>query len=540
MEVENSVPAPEPVASKPKPECKQLTKPPVRVRFSREAIAHHQKEDSDDDLEVITSPAKCRKIAAFENLPARQAQESTSMLRLRLLAHLTSPTSRSKSMSPAELSASLRLQARQQALNERRERIEELRSKGVIIETAEERAAMEADVEDLLEKARNEAAEIARRERAARKKEGEGDGDSEDDDDYVLSGSEDGEEDEAKDDDDEEPDSEQEDEEEYGEDDNGLVDNEAGEADESEDERSEIMSLDGDQEAPVQAVPRKRRTRVISDDEDEEPEQQAEVKTPIRSVMASASSAKRPQFPDMPVSNGFTMGLTQAFAGTLGDSEPDKGEYSFKIIQSLPDPGLPVAEMFAADSQVMVKDSQEQRRGSIDLLAGYTQSDVRISESPAPRTWSQASQIPEPTQDAGFVFSPFDQTKRFVEPPISTIDTVVLPAGESPILKKRGRLLQRGRPAQLSDAEDDGFEIKASAFDVMKMAAKKPMKPFDKIKSKAKDHIDEAAEESEDEYAGLGGASDDEAGEEDEHDRRMINDNSGEVVDEKELAVLNA
>ena len=61
-----------------------------------------------------------------------------------------------------------------------------------------------------------------------------------------------------------------------------------------------------------------------------------------------------------------------------------------------------------------------------------------------------------------------------------------------------------------------------------------------KKNSKAKDIVDEAAEESEDEYAGLGGHSDESDGEENAIDRQMINDNSGEVVDEKQLAALNA
>jgi mediator of replication checkpoint protein 1 len=543
----DTVPAPQRTTTtyKPKVERKQLTKPPVRVRFTREDVAQHQKDDGDDDLEVITSPARCRKLAAFENLPARHAQESASMLKLKLLAHLTSPSRKSKSMSPAELSASLRLQARQQALQERREKIEELRAKGIVIESAEDRAAMEADVEDLLDKARQEAAEIARREKAARKKggkNGEGEEDSDDEADYIPSGSEDEQEIDAEDDHDSEREDEEEDEDEEDGEENGIVEDEAGEADESEGEQSDVMSLDGGQGTPVQAVARKRRNRVISDDEeeDEEPQQQPEVKTPARSVPASAGSAKRPQFPDLSMSNDFTMGLTQAFAGTLGDSQPNNGGDSFKIIQSLPDPGLPTTDLFAVDSQVMVKDSQEQRRDSIDLFADYTQSNSRISESPARHTWSQPSQIPEPTQDAGFVLSPFDQSKRFADPPISTIDTVLLPEHESPIAKRKGRLLQRGRPAQLSDEEDDDFEIKASAFDVMKKAAKKPAKPFDKMKSEARGHFDEAAEESEDEYAGLGGASDDEVGDEDEYDQQMINDDSQEVVDEKQLAALNA
>lgn len=88
--------------------------------------------------------------------------------------------------------------------------------------------------------------------------------------------------------------------------------------------------------------------------------------------------------------------------------------------------------------------------------------------------------------------------------------------------------------------EEDGDQNKRNAFNVMRKAAKKSTVPFDKDKSKAKEMVDEIAEESEDEYAGLGGASDDSEGEEDEYDREMINDDSGEVVDEKELAALNA
>lgn len=236
------------------------------------------------------------------------------------------------------------------------------------------------------------------------------------------------------------------------------------------------------------------------------------------------------------------MSLTQAFAGTIAEDQSDGEEDSFKVLQSLPDPGLPNLQQMAVDSQVMVKDSQDQRRGSIDLFAGYTQSSSRVPESPGP-TWSQYSQMPEPTQDIGFVYSPIDVSKRFLEPPVSTIDTVILPESGSPVMRKKGRLLQRGRPVHLSDDEAGDFEIKASAFDVMKKASKQKTKAaavFDKSNSKAKEHVDEAAEESEDEYAGLGGASDDDNGEEDELDREMINDNSGEVVDEKELAALNA
>ena len=527
-EPETKVPDSRPVTATT--ERKPLTAAPVRVRLSRQSVAQTQQDDSDDDLDVVTSPGKCRRIALFENLPAKRTQENGAMVKLKALAHLTSP-SRKASMNSAELSALLRYKARQQAAKEREERIQELRDKGLVIETAEERAAMEDTVEDLVERARKEGMDIARQERNAAKKQGQPD--EEDDADYELSGSdEDGYgDDEDDDDDDEGQDAE------GGE---GFVENEAGEAEESED--GETDASESEPEAPSR---RKRPTRVISDDEDEDEDKQPEPRTPARQTTQTVGSVERPQFPELPGSNGLTMSLTQAFAGTLGDNEVGSQAGSMAP-HSLPDPGRSAAGVQEGDSQVMVKDSQEQRPDPADLLAGYTSSDARVSESPAHPAMSQ---VPEPTQDAGFVLSPFDPSKRFMGTPTSTIETVLLSQNQqhqSPI--KKGRLLKRGQAPQLSaveeEQEDEGqegdFEVNASAFDVMKKATKKTAVPFDRKKSKAKEAVEDAAEESDDEYAGLGGGSDESDEEENVYDQQMINDNSEEKVDEKQLAALNA
>ncbi|OJJ48714.1 hypothetical protein ASPZODRAFT_14840 [Penicilliopsis zonata CBS 506.65] len=524
-------------------EHKTLTGPPVRVRLSRQTVAEHQKEDSDSDLEVITSPAKCRRIAAFENLPVRKNQESGSMRKLKALAHLTSPTRRSASMTTAELSANLLYQARAQAARERQERIQELRAKGIIIETAEERAAIEDDVEDLMEKARKEAEEIARRENKKKKtKSGEGDEDEDDEEDmdFELSGSD----------------------EEMGDGDDGegstngdpLVEEEADEDDESDDDdKSEPVFSDDEHEEPLEmpTARRKRPTRVISDDEDDEDDKGGdpqEPRTPAKSMPPSATPVERPHFPGFPASGNLTMSLTQAFAGTLGGSQLSGQEDASAIPPSIPDPvqerqASPLPDQEEDSSQFIVKDSQEQQRQTPDLYAGYP----RVTESPAQHSVSQFSQVPDPTQDEGFVYSPFDPSKRFIgTPPPGTVDTVLLTQSQSPIVNRYRGKLHRGRAGQTEtpagdEDGDGGLETKASAFDVMKKATKKkPAVVFDKTKSKAKDIVEEAAEESEDEYAGLGGASDDSDGEEDIYDREMINDNSGEVVDEKELAALNA
>ncbi|PYH38673.1 uncharacterized protein BO87DRAFT_350024 [Aspergillus neoniger CBS 115656] len=512
-----------------KKERKLLSGPPVRVRLTREEVARQQKDDSDSELEIVTSPAKCRRIAAFENVPARKAQEPASMMKLKALAHITSPT-RKSAMHPAQLSATVLLKAKQQAARERQQRIEELKAKGIHIETAEERAAMEDELENLVEKARKEAEDIAKIERKAAK------GAEEDDEDWDYSGSE-------------EEDEEDEDEEENDEDkpavEDGLVDSEAGEGDESEDDQTETMSVD-ENDAPTQR--RKRPTRVVLDDDDDDDEE-TDPKTPAKSIVTPTTrSVERPQLPTQSSSN--LMSLTQAFAGTISGSHQDNAQSGSTVPYSAPDPDPMNEDRQASDSQTIIRDSQEPRKGSVDLLAGYAQSDSRISESPAPRS-TQLSEMPDPTQDAGFVFSPFDPNKRFLGTPQSTIDTVVINRDNqdgSPAPARRMKQLKRGQTADLSmieEQEENGnegdFEIDASAFDVMKKATKKPAVPFDRKKSKAKEIVEEAAEESDDEYAGLGGASDEDDDEaENAYDRQMINDNSGETVDEKQLAALNA
>ncbi|KAJ5703875.1 hypothetical protein N7493_011013 [Penicillium malachiteum] len=518
----------------PKKEPFQLTRPAVRVLMSRQEIARHQQDGSDsDDLEVVTSPSKSRRIAAFENLPARKLQQSTSMTKLKALAHLTSPTRKSTSMTNAELSASLLYKARQQAAKERRERIEELRAKGVVIETAEERAAMEDDMEDLVEKARREADEIKRQERAARKN-GQDLDDEEDDGDYEFSGSENEELGSGDEDDD------------AGSlaDNNGYLENEADEGDESSDGESEALASDAENELP--GTRRKRPTRVVSDDEDEEEAQQQVPSTPVRPPSIAARSAERPHFPGMDSPN-LSMGLTQAFAGTLADDNDEMSQpASVAVPFSLPDPGRPVPRLRQEESEILVKDSQEQP-DEPEFMNNYRQNITRVSESPAGLAFSEYSQLPDPTQDEGFVFSPFDPSKRFRgTPPVSTVDTVLLGQSQSPIAERKSRQLRRGRAADLSvvaegvETNEDDFEVNADAFNVMKKTSKKSHVPYDKKNSKAKNIVDEAAEESEDEYAGLGGASDESDGEENAYDKQMINDNSGETVDEKELAALNA
>lgn len=521
----------------PKAEQKQLKKPPVRVRLSRQSVAQHQEEDSDSDLEVVTSVGEGRRIAAFENLPSKKMEEPASMTRLKALAHITSPSRDHGSMDHAQLNALLLTKARQQAAEEKKVKIEELRAKGITVETAEDRAAMEDEIENLVEKARQEADDIAKKERKEKKQ--EQDDDEEDDADFELSGSEDEEADGENEEEDEGSEKEDEQHVEAENVDEGMIDNEAGEDEESGDEQLEVMSAD---EVDVPSTRRKRLTRVVSDDEDDE---EAPVpSTPVNPITPNKGSAQRLEFPGMPDSNDMPLGLTQAFAGTLGGSQQGSMPNSPGMIPTLPDP-TNMAGNPQFNSQEVVKDSQGEPAQTTDIFAGYAASDAGAPESPVVREMSEFSQIPAPTQDAGFILSPFDPSRRFLDPPPSTVETVLVEqTQDSPVKQRQGKHLRRGRVEEKPDIEkqkEGDFKVDASAFDIMKKSFKKKASvPFDKKKSNAKDVVEEAAEESDDEYAGIGGGSDDSDGEEDRYDEQMINDSSEETVDEKQLAALNA
>ncbi|KAK2624991.1 hypothetical protein QTJ16_005360 [Diplocarpon rosae] len=365
----------------------------------------------------------------------------------------------------------------------------------------------------------------------------------------------------------------------------------------AEDEDEETLSL-------PQKARRPRNANVISDDEDDDEQELAtqmpivpKLKSPLHlsseSPMAPNSvlrSATKTFIPGLTVAGPAGLGLTQIFAGTMDDSqafgasataadsqsqevETNQDKMAFLRCCRAPElpPFVPNLEEDTQDSDTIahsqfsqIPDSQpvgvESQNDETQVRLHFSQSQIHEFDSIVHDT--QWSQCPA-TQDVGYQhMTPIKG--RFVDDSPSTIDTVLLePTAlpetmeESPIVKKKGKLRQRVRVATFSDEEDAAeleekyedegeFEITANAFDVMrknipKMEKKVVVDDFDKKKSKAKDMVNEQAEESEDEYAGLGGASDDESGgEDDEFVKEMIDDESGKNVDGSKLAAFFA
>ncbi|KAH8820964.1 MRC1-like domain-containing protein [Xylogone sp. PMI_703] len=514
-------------------------------------------------------------------------------------------------MSTTELQVLLQQRAREQAVREREERLQALRAKGIIIQTAEEREQELADLEDLVAKARREAEEIMKKEKAAAKGEQNGNGQSSSDEDWdgsesdfsgsgsdKVSGNDENSEDEMSVDEDEKsapvhP----------------MFDEEASENEEGESRLSnevdiydrERMEEDDDEELNLPAnhvSRRKQNTRVLSDDEGETDANQSQptpnTKSPVQlhsespmppnSVLRSASKTF---IPGLTVAGPAGLGLTQIFAGTMDESQNDPfdGSPSIKrstaqvadteknsmaFLQKLRAPDLPPfnptmeddSQDVVMDSQTAINqdpESQPPESDSQNIQLQFSQSQIQGFDSLVQDPMAtQSFETLGSTQDAGFQqMTPIKG--RFVEPP-STIDTVLIEPtpshrnmAESEVSKKRGKLRRRTRVASISDEEsvyaatskeDENVEseITASIFDVMRKAAKKTVvnDDFNKKTSKAREIIDEQAEESEDEYAGLGGASEDESGSEDEYVKEMIDDDAGKEADEHQLAAFYA
>ncbi|KAK1469156.1 MRC1-like domain-containing protein [Colletotrichum melonis] len=587
------------------------TRRQVRIKLPSVSVNHAVIDLDDDDELAIAKNGKFD--AIFNRAPGNKADASRSLLNLRRLARVGSPTKERKrkyekaTITTAQLQMTLQQRARQQAKIEREKRLEYLKSKGIVVQTAEEREREMQEVEDIVSRARREAEEIMERERAAAKQEkkekrknGELDvwDDSEDESydgseeeaeggvevELELSGSEDENVDEDEDEDDGS---------EVEMEGVALFDNEAddsgSEHPEAEVEAQEVENdpeSEDDMGLPTRNIRRSKKSQVISDDEDEDrieatprprtATQQSPAAPNTKSPAVPTSvlrSAKKTFIPGLPVTGAAGLGLTQIFAGTMDDSQAAPGtipsQSPMPDFDSLPDSNL-MGLTQQHDSMILDSQGGDTQRADTqpDSAEGvrlhFTQSQARGFDSLLRDDDPFTQTSMDATQDAG----PQDYTplkQRFVEPPPSTVDTMVLDRDaevdsvqDSPLVR-RGTLRRKidvvAAVADDEDVEDsraspevDEFGFKTTAFNVMKEAVKKQKQlkkaeEYNRKKSKAKEMVEEQADESEDEYAGLGGADGEDS--DDDSDaasvKEMIDDENGMTADdERKLAALHA
>ncbi|KAI9887172.1 MAG: hypothetical protein M1823_000999 [Watsoniomyces obsoletus] len=546
-----------------RPSISQITTRPKRVinrAWLKQSILSKRQGESDSDVEII--PVSKAKAVLSEHLPMDKEEEAHSLLVLRACAQLNPsddrPSKVKGSMTFGEMQAALKRRAREQGASERLEHLEELRKKGIVPQTAEERMKEEADIETLVEKARLEAEQLSKMEKGTAKKakgfedeldlpddstEDEEAGMYDDELEYEgeaeLSGS-----------DEEEGDVEE------------LVDDEAADDGSDEEEGSargdsirEVQDAGGDKDAMDEdeddqkmppPMPRRRQRRagiIISDDEDDVMEAEPAVQVP--------ESVKKPPTLLFPGMGAPMMSLSEIFAGTMAQTPatPSKasvrhgGQANLDFLRQVPALTAPSpSSHLHQPTQDIVRDSQPIKDSNDDeVLQG-----PQILPSP-----TQISNFPDPTQDIGF--SSASPT------PQRTIDTVLVEKSQrspmktaSPAKKRGGRLQRRAKVMEaVSDGDDESAanedqrapKKKINAFDALFEGANEPVEAatFNKKKSRAKEMVDEQAEESEDEYAGLGGASDDGHSEDSDADMSdILNDEDVTDVREEDLVAFMA
>ena len=574
-------------------------------KFAKSAKKSARKDDSDDDLEIVVTDRKTSRLSALDNAFGRKSEDAHALLNLRTLAQLNDHGSKSKRaknpMTTSELKDNLRKRAREQAHLERMEKIQALRDKGVVVQTDEEKERDQMQLDNMLEKARRDAEELARKEKEAAKDNGEGeDGGNHlpdsDDEDGDFEGNDVSENGEGSDADGEieyfsgseeenvHEESSDEAEEEAGQDDDAtkasIFDNEAAE---DEDDDADAKNADEHEESglpELEGSPRKagthsrvnasrRKTVVTDDEEDSDEELQKNVPNIEPKTPGSTKSSAIDAF-GFKQAKSLAVGLSQIWAGTMAESQTQDPEDHLGDTQDDPLDLLrrqfaPIEVAPGPDStvepdEVMVQSSQAEQDcpAPAKELATPLQSQPRYdTQSPFPWVTTQSTDDPDPTQDTGFQtrFSPALHRKSVgsnVTNPGPTTETVVLPSGEK-VIRRRNRLRQganRSRHVETARGEDEEVDDNVeqntnepNAFLVMRKATEKSdhAQKFDKKQSKAKGMIEEQAEESEDEYAGLGGASDDDSqGEPDDDTRKLIDDANKERLNEREVAAFHA
>ena len=562
------------------------------ARWSKKSAPQtYRDEGSDDDLEVLEPLPKHLQVFDRIKPSKRQENHSNAIHTLRHLSHLgqvdakpNRPTNAKPSIHPQVLEAQLRKKAREQAFAAQQERIAELKAKGITIQTTEEKEKEAEEFENLLEKARVDAQDLRKAEKAARREaKGEGtmevsDDETEDEDYYDRSDAED---------------------EQEGEDagKNDLIDDNADESETNEDseeiaEGEDLDVADGESEAEAVDDPivetqdnndahkitrKSRKSHVIEDDDDvDEDDDNDELELDEQAspdvIPASANVAEEDEDPfaafgfGAAKSDANAMSATQAFNATMQAPSQDTQEDSYNILQHVPPPSS-----FIAPPSIPVMASQDLEDSQTQFAAGPQLGEsqgielnweTQPPETPGRgliRKESDLSETPgwEPTQDPGLP-SPWTGGRRGLLERVPTLtsaaendhetqSTVQLRISESPapdVVSKRGRLQQRKKLAP-DDSEDEAEpEVptqKKDAFKEMKRQRLEDLNANDRTEAKAemKRMMDDQAEESEDEYAGLGGDDTEMIAPETAEDKAMI-DSSYIDVDEHAIAAHHA
>ncbi|QIW94559.1 hypothetical protein AMS68_000077 [Peltaster fructicola] len=497
-----------------------------------------QQEDSDEEIDIIQPmPAHLKVFDRVKPVSKRGEVRSKAIHALKHLAHLTHDTATArgkKALKPVVATTTVNAQliatAKAQARQAQQERLAELQAKGIVVMSAEEQEKEHDQFENLLEKARQEAEDLRKQEKAARRKQGDeskilASDDESEDEDWHESGSED-----------EEADVE-----------NEMIDEAAEESASDEesvhDDGDDELALDGTT-APLETPAGPKATRkpriILEDDEDDDADPSASntVSAPQEDDPFAAFGFDAMDGPDL-------MSPTQAFAATMQTpTQWTQGAHAARFHSTFEQPPRPTFGQVT--SQDFLDDTASQLVPASQLQE-HTQAinldwETQLPETPITEAKSaNMMETPgwEPSQDAGLP-SPWTAARRgnlYIphDEEHETQSTVPVRISESPEAdapRNRGRLT-RGFRIVDSDDEEIAAPVKKSknAFNEMQQRRMQTMNATDRAaaEKEMRDMMDDQAEESEDEYAGLGGDDSNMIAHENEEDRAAIDDSNIEI-----------
>ncbi|KAF3915073.1 hypothetical protein ABW21_db0206730 [Orbilia brochopaga] len=361
-----------------------------------------------------------------------------------------------------------------------------------------------------------------------------------------------------------------------------------------------MESDDEDAVERTQAAPRRQRARaVVEDDEDEEEEAQESItqvpstmESPRKPVPFASMQASLPLGLTQMFNSSVEDEEEEAVASSMVPPKKDAPGPFAGIKAQAPVMGL--TQMFESSMDSQASDSGAQNR--MDMLRGDVPDDLGISQIPLeplkgntqaetqvsmldlaysqsqvqyePESMlqpmeisTQMSDFPDPTPDMGFQYNPDQAPPRFSmgtqamdtesvsgreRVPSGLTESTVIVSPETTPKPKKGRLIRRNRvesgdeASEKADSEGEAPEKTApNAFDLLGKKAKKTAEVYDKKTSEAKNLFQEDAEESEDEYAGLGGASDEDSNDGDLSELEDLIDNETMDADDGAHAELD-
>jgi mediator of replication checkpoint protein 1 len=570
-------------ARKAKSPCavaKEAAKPGLQLaRLGKISAFDSDGASSDDELEIVHQGVNLHRI--FDQARTRTRKQNTDSRAIHTLKHLSHIGADSNRVSrrgtksskptvlPHVLEAQLRARAQEQARMQQAERVAELKARGIVILSAEDRDKEAEDLENLLDRARQDALKLRKAERSG------------------LGTNEDGEITNVPSDDEEEDEdydgSEVDDEVESDGQENELIDAVAAEDEEDEDDSGDeaegsvvskddvvepalaVASEQSDDEEPVQPIQkrqhtaRQRKSRIVLDDDEDEhisADQGTRSQTPASPVRTPADPFAAFGFGNFNPGSSL-MSPTQAFHATMQTPSQLTQQDSMDVFRRLAPPTFssvpPVPSALGDQTQNesqanIVAASQvpnsQQIQLPLETLAPETPISKTKRSEPMPSIVTPGW---EPTQDDGLpnlwqATANLRREDTFDSIPelASTQDTVPIRIAESPAPARMTRLVRGQRRGLIADESDEETEqlleeSSKNAFREMNRRRKEALTAAERMEAEAqaKNMMDEQADESDDEYAGLGG--DDYVAPETEQDHDII-DSSHIEVDEQALA----